>query len=255
MLPIERLNQIQSMLHAQKVLKVEDLVNEFNVSDMTVRRDFDKLVQQGLAKRCYGGITQCNDITLDSGYRERQVVNPEAKKKIAQYCYDHFVEGNKIIYLDAGSTILSLAKLLIARHPPNLIIATNDIKIANELVDTDIQLIMIGGMVQRNLGCIHGYTAESQLCNLRMDSAFVSGLTIDDEFDLFAASEAKVYFRRKLLESCNNTYLLMDSTKTNKQSIFRIHNVSEYTMVISDKALSREEENLCKNKGITWMTV
>lgn len=255
MLPIERLNQIQNMLHTQRVLKVEDLVSEFNVSDMTVRRDFDKLVQQGVAKRCYGGITQCNDITLDSGYCERQVLNLDAKKKIGQYCYDRFIEGNKIIYLDAGSTVLSLAKLLITKHPPDLIVVTNDIKIANELVDTDIQLIMIGGLIQRNLGCVHGYTAESQLCNLRMDSAFVSGLTIDDEFDLFAASESKVYFRRKLLENSNNTYLLMDSSKMSKQSIFRIHNVSEYTMVISDKMLSEEEQFLVKNKGITWTTV
>lgn len=253
MLPIERLEKIQDMLKVQKILKVEDLSKIFNVSDMTIRRDFEKLEQQGFAKRCYGGITQRTDIEFDRGFRERRVLRTDVKQALAQYCYDHFIDGTEIIYLDAGSTILYLAKLLAAKHPPNLTVITNDVIIAAELVNTDIHLIILGGQVQNSLGCIHGYIAESQIAELRMDSAFVSGLAVDSNYDLFAATEPKVYFRKRLLEQCNSAYLVIDSSKMGRQSIFRTHNLSEYTAVISDKTISEQENALLKNRGIHWI--
>lgn len=254
MLPIERLDKIQSILQVQKTLKIEDLVQEFGVSDMTIRRDIEKLEQMGVAQRCYGGITQRTGITLDLNYKEREVLNLDAKREIAQYCFDHFIPGNDVIYLDAGSTVLSLAKLLVSHHCDGLTVATNDIIIANELVNASINLIMLGGQVQRGLGCIHGYTAEGQLTELRIGSAFVSGLALNEDYDLFAATEPKVYFRRKLLEKCSNAYLMMDSSKMYKQSIFRTHNASAYTAVISDRVLSEDEKLQVKNKGIVWLS-
>lgn len=102
-------------------------------------------------------------LSLIRGFRERRVLRTDVKQALAQYCYDHFIDGTEIIYLDAGSTILYLAKLLAAKHPPNLTVITNDVIIAAELVNTDIHLIILGGQVQNSLGCIHGYIAEAKL--------------------------------------------------------------------------------------------
>lgn len=253
MLPVERQSRIVDLLREQNVLKVESIAKLFQVSDMTVRRDFEKLEKAGVAKRCYGGLSLCPEITLDVDFQQRAGFNLDAKEAIASYCYEHFMGNHQFIYLDAGSTVLQLARMLRKKHPENLTVVTNDIFIASTLSDTDIEIIMMGGRVQHGLGCVHGHTAEDQLEDLHMDVAFVSGLAVDANFDLYAATENKVHFRNKLLEKCSCAYMLLDSTKMNKQSIYCTHNLSEYTATISDKVLSPEELALAQEKNIHWI--
>ena len=255
MLPVERLDKILKQLIKAQTLKVEDVAREYQISDMTVRRDFEKLEKLGVAKRCYGGISLKQEISLDVGFQQRQTINTEAKQAIAEYCYTHLIGDNQFIYLDAGSTVLHLAQMLRKGHPDNLTIVTNDVVIAYSLIDTNIQIIMMGGCVQSGLGCIHGRTAEEQLNDLHLDAAFVSGLSVDPNFDLYAATEDKVHFRHKLLEQCRAAYMLIDASKLNRQSIFRIHNLSCYTSVVSDRVLSPENAALAQEKGIRWISV
>ena len=60
MLPVERLDKILKQLIKAQTLKVEDVAREYQISDMTVRRDFEKLEKLGIAKRCYGGCKKVN---------------------------------------------------------------------------------------------------------------------------------------------------------------------------------------------------
>ena len=136
--------------------------------------------------------------------------------------------------------------------PPTIAI-TNDVIVASFLAREGFEPIIIGGKVQAGLGCVHGYTAVQQLTDMRINAAFVSGLTIDGEYDLFAATENKVFFRRTLLEHADKAYLLMDSSKFYKPSVFRIHSISEYTAVITDQTLSAEERQAVLHKGIEWV--
>jgi len=253
MLAIERLSEITKELQRRGTAKVEELAKQFGVSEMTIRRDLEKLEKDGVAYRCYGGAALKTDLINDVAFKDRETLFPDVKKRLAAYCHRNFTDGPHILYLDAGSTVLELAKLLV--YQPSLTIITNDVIIASYLAGREFETIILGGKVQAGLGCVHGYVAEHQLAGLRIDAAFVSGLSIDKNYDLFAATENKVYFRRRLLEQSNKSYLLMDSSKFYKQSIFRTHNLSEYTAVLSDKVLSKEERSLVQQKGINWITV
>ena len=255
MLPEERLERILERLKKNQMLKVEDTAKEFNISDMTVRRDFMKLEQRGLAKRCYGGISLKPDIALDITFQRRVGVNTESKQAIAAYCYEHLIGDKHFIYLDAGSTVLFLAQMLRKNHPDNLTIVTNDIVIANALIDTNIQIIILGGCVQSGLGCIHGRTAEDQMNDLYLDASFVSGLSLDANLDLYAATEDKVHLRQKILTQCKENYLLIDSSKFGRQSIYRHHSLTSYDATVSDKVLTPAEATLAESKGIRWISV
>ena len=171
MLPVERLDKILKQLIKAQTLKVEDVAREYQISDMTVRRDFEKLEKLGIAKRCYGGISLKQEISLDVGFQQRQTINAEAKQAIAEYCYTHLIGDNQFIYLDAGSTVLHLAQMLCKGHPDNLTIVTNDVVIAHSLIDTNIQIIMMGGCVQSGLGCVHGRTAQDPRHPKRLQAA------------------------------------------------------------------------------------
>lgn len=253
MLAIERIQEITNELHAKGVVKVEELAKQFNVSEMTIRRDLEKLETDGVAFRCYGGAALQNRITDDVKFKDKETKFLDAKSRIARYCYDNLLKSNHIIYLDAGTSVLEFAKLIVGRD--NITVITNDVIIASFLASEGHQPIVLGGHVQAGLGCVHGYTAQEQLEQLRVEAAFVSGLTVDKDFDLFAATENKVRFRRTVIAQSEKTYLLMDSSKFNRQSLYKIHNLSEYTVVVTDKILGEEENAVIQQKGIEWVAV
>ena len=88
-----------------------------------------------------------------------------------------------------------------------------------------------------------------------MDVAFVSSLCADDAFDVFAATESKVYFRRKLLTCARQTFMMLDASKFHRQSLFKINNLADYSAVITDKELPEEQAAQAVQAGIEWVTV
>ena len=253
MLTVERMSEIYGLLQQIGVVRVDELAVRFQVSEMTIRRDLEKMEREGKLTRCHGGAVQKQEIARDQGVDKRASYNLGAKVKIAKYCFEQYVHENTVVYLDAGTTVLEPAKLLPAMG--GLTVVTNDVMIASALFNSNVDVFMLGGNVQRFQGCIHGHTAESQLENYRVDMAFVSSLCVDDAFDVFTATENRVYFRRKLLTCARQTFMLLDASKFHRQSLFKVNNLADYSAVITDKTLSEEMASQASQTGIEWIAV
>ena len=253
MLAAQRQEKILEFLKRDGSVKVDELAECFKVSVMTVRRDLEKMEQENRLIRCHGGAIQKNNVLFDMDRDKRSQTEMDAKYRIASYCVRQFIHDHMVLYLDAGSTVLEVAKQL--EGFSGLTVVTNDVVIACALLNTDVNVLVIGGQMQKRLGCIHGDTAKAQLEGYRMDASFVSSLCVDDEYDVYAASENKVSFRRKLLECSCHTYMLLDQGKIGHQSLYKINHLSEYSSVVTDKVLSEEESMKAGAMGIEWITV
>ena len=253
MLTAERISGIYELLQKNNSVRVDELAQKYDVSEMTIRRDLEKMERDGMLERCHGGAVSKTPMAQDLGYDTRAPLNKDAKERIAQYCFEHYIQGNQVVYLDAGSTTLELAKLL--TNSTGMTVVTNDIIIANVLRNCNLDVFMLGGKIQQSLGCIHGYIAQSQLEAFRMDVAFVSSLCADESYDVFAATENKVFFRRKLMECSQDVYMMMDDSKFHRRSLFRINNLSDYTGIVTNKEVSQEEYRKMMRLGIKWVTV
>ena len=249
MVTIERMNEIYDLLQKNGVVRVDELAGRFQVSEMTIRRDLEKMEREGRLIRCHGGAVQKMDLARDKGFDSRAALNRETKERLAQYCLDHYVHEGMVLYLDAGSTVLALANLLPA--VPGLTVVTNDVRIADTLAESGRDVIILGGHVQAELGCIYGHTAEEQLENYRVDAAFVSGLCVDDNFDVFAEAESKAYFRRRLHRCARQVFMVIDASKFHRRSLFKINSLADYTAVVTDwtptEAAAQSE--------VEWVTV
>ena len=65
MLAIERRNAILSKLSMEGKVVVSDLSKEFDVTEETIRRDLEKLDNDGLAKKTYGGAVKVENFNTD----------------------------------------------------------------------------------------------------------------------------------------------------------------------------------------------
>lgn len=64
----ERQNEIIQRMNAQDEIKINELKEVFSVTEMTIRRDLERLEQLGLVRRTFGGaILVGKDIALQSG--------------------------------------------------------------------------------------------------------------------------------------------------------------------------------------------
>ena len=254
MLTIERMSEIYGLIQQNGVVRVDELAGRFRVSEMTIRRDLEKMEREGRLTRCHGGAvqrTKKSRATEDDGNLVAE--HMEAKMRIAKYCFDHYVHESTVIYLDAGSTVLELAKLLPSLS--DLTVVTNDVRIAGALMNSNVEVFILGGNLQRTQGGIYGQMAEQQLKNYRVDQAFVSGLCVDDSFDVFSAIESMMYFRRTLLTCARQTFMLLDASKLHRQSLFKINNLADYAATVTDGSLPEELAVRAAQAGIEWVMV
>ncbi|MBU5465501.1 DeoR family transcriptional regulator [Virgibacillus sp. MSJ-26] len=57
MLPVERQNRIKSLMQEREHMKISELSQELNVSEMTIHRDLKPLIDQEYVIKTFGGVT------------------------------------------------------------------------------------------------------------------------------------------------------------------------------------------------------
>lgn len=86
MLPIERQNEIRTLIKTKKMLRINELSEQFNVSEMTIYRDIKPLIEDGSVIKTSGGISLAE--------KKQHITSPDQS-----YCiYCHKPNGSKMDY-------------------------------------------------------------------------------------------------------------------------------------------------------------
>ena len=109
MLAAERRNEILSILKEEGRVIVADLSKKYDVTEETIRRDLEKLENDGYAERTYGGAVLRGSEKDEVPFLMRKRENVEAKMRIATALSQMINDGDRIM-LDASTTALFVAK-------------------------------------------------------------------------------------------------------------------------------------------------
>ena len=104
----ERLEIIMSLLKEKGKIEVNDLSKKFSVSKDLIRKDLQKLEDQGLLERTYGGAIPKRTIVKNLSIWSRITSNTEEKKKIAKKALS-LIKPNDTVFLDITSINYYLA--------------------------------------------------------------------------------------------------------------------------------------------------
>ena len=75
---------IKDMLNSAGFVNVQELVNRFQVSSETIRRDLEYLEKEGVLKRIHGGAVSVRPHANESAYHTRQQEHTSEKQAIAR---------------------------------------------------------------------------------------------------------------------------------------------------------------------------
>lgn len=233
MLAIERRNEILSKLQEERKVVVSDLSQQYNVTEETIRRDLEKLENEGLAKKTYGGAVLNESFNTDLPYTVRKKANVESKQRIAEAIAAMIEDGDHLI-LDASSTALFIAKRM--KDKKNITVITNSVEILLELSDRNgWKILSTGGRLKEGGLALVGYQAERMVSTFHVDYAIFSCKGIDLERGLTDANESDAQIKKMIVKAANKIILAVDHSKFNKISFTQVCELSEIDMVVTDE--------------------
>lgn len=232
----ERLEAIRHHLYTKGFSSVPALSDAIGASPATIRRDLTLLAETGAISRVRGG-AQISDVSaVELVFQERIHQNLAAKRAIASSAYE-FLTPNTTIFLDAGTTVLQLARL-IRVNPMPLRIWTNGLAVAQELLDTQhIEVSLLGGQLRNENASVVGPQAESMIQDIWFDQLYLGANAISPDGALYSVDAAEASLNRAMLSRSNLRLLLADSSKFDAVATFKVAPLSS-THVITDAGLS-----------------
>ncbi|MEJ9227969.1 DeoR/GlpR family DNA-binding transcription regulator [Peribacillus butanolivorans] len=243
MLPLERQKKIIELLTIKKVMKIAELTEELKVSIETLRRDINFLTKQGKIEKIYGGVKLVKSQFGESTIDERMFSQLKEKEMIAQKCSEYINDGD-CIYIDSGSTTYQIAKYI--KQKKKLTVITSSIPVVNELINSDIELLIIGGKVRQNEQSIVAFDYLFNFSELNISKAFIcaSGITIEKGISDYNLDEANT--RKKIIELSKEVYVAADSTKFGKDVTIGIASLDKIDYIITDHHLHKDFINTYK---------
>lgn len=166
----QRLDHLRDLIRQSGVIRVEELCRQLGVSPATVRRDLDQLEKSGAIRRVHGGAVSVESRLDEPLFDNKTSIAAKEKHRIAQAALE-FVAAGDTVYLDGGSTVLELARLL--RERTNITVVTNSLRAASELSGRGPRLIVIGGELRRLSQTVVGPLSRHVLEGLHLDKAFM----------------------------------------------------------------------------------
>ncbi|MFD0829272.1 DeoR/GlpR family DNA-binding transcription regulator [Neobacillus sp. M.A.Huq-85] len=253
----ERQQYILEQLDREKKVLVASLAEKLGVAPETIRRDLDTLEKEKKLKRVHGGAIKYHQNNQEPHFAKKMKVKTGAKEAIGRKAAE-FIEDGDTIMIDVGTTTIHLAKAI--SGVKDVTIVTNSLAAAEELntrlenQEFDGKIIVLGGITNPTQKSIVGAMTCKMLKGFRFDKLFLScgGITMDDVSD-FDFEECLV--SSTMIERANQVFLLLDSSKVDHESFYKICSLSTVDCIICDKEMPTAWKQNKLDQRLQWVRV
>jgi DeoR/GlpR family transcriptional regulator of sugar metabolism len=229
MLAEHRRKLILSAVRDGSGVHVVELARRFEVSEMTVRRDLDRLARDGKLTRVHGGAVDA----AEPPFAEIAVERRDAKRRVGRAAAELVSDGETVL-VDVGTTTLELARALRGRE---LTVVTSNIAVLEELLpDPLVEVVVLGGVVRRNYLSLVGVLAEDALRQLSADVAFLGASGVREDLSIMDTTMVEVPIKRGMIAAARRTVLLVDAEKFSMQGSVRVCGPEALDTVVTDAA-------------------
>ena len=252
MLAEERRQQITLALKRDKRVFVNELSRAFGVSEETIRRDLEKLEQDSIARRTYGGALYNEDERKETPYDIRKRSDVEAKYAIARLTAGLIKDGEYLM-LDESSTSFFVACEL--KKHKDLTVITNSMEIISEVAAVEgWNVLCTGGQKRKSAPSFAGFQAESMVKNYHVDKAIISCGSLDIDAGFTDRHEDTALIKRAMMASAKQVILAVDSGKFDTVAFARIGSLSDISYVVTDKIPEKNWLETFDKYGIKLLT-
>ncbi len=238
MFAIERLEIIKKILIEKKTAEIPYIRKILDVTDVTIRRDLDKLEKEGFLIKTYGGAilntaSQKTDSVQNIVFKDDQ---PSEETNQIGLIAASMINEDDIVFISGGIIGLVIAQNL--KNKSNIKVLTNDIFIASELYNqVGINVLLTGGDLILGTGILTGGVTLKSLENIYLSKAFITVKGIHLEFGYTTDNANEVLLFSEISKISNELIIVAEHSKFDKVSYKKIANINQYKKIISSKEI------------------
>ena len=241
---------IMAALSARGECRTKQLAEQFQSSEMTLRRDLAELEKRGLLRRVHGGAVLLN---RDVNYAQRLELGHTQKQYVGQAAA-RLLKSGQTVYLDAGTTACEMARAIAQGLPQvsHLSIITHGISIAGELAGhTPYQLQLIGGEIYQNALSTFGPVALTQIADLNIDVFFMAAGGVNAEAGWTNTNVVEAVVKRAVMARSKTVVAICDGSKWGQETFAPIVPFDGVSRWVVDRGLAPAGIAQAKAVGIT----
>jgi len=239
--------ELTEIVFAEGSVKIEFLPERLGVSLMTIHRDIDALVAQGIVRKSRGTVTAISTGAYEasSEYRLRRM---SAEKLAVAQAATQFLEPGQSIILDDSTTGVAFAEKLTDFIP--LTVITN-YQVVMDIVrgQQDLELIALGGLYYSWCSAYMGDITVQTLGRLSVDTFFMSTSAIVNDV-CFHQHHDTIAVKRAMYEAARRRILYVDHSKFGNQALHALLPLTAFDAVIIDEGTAEEDLERLRKKHV-----
>lgn len=238
----DRQTQIVDQLARQGELRIQELKEMFPVTEMTLRRDLEKLEQLGILKRTFGGA-----ISVTQSIGERSVQRMEEKLRIGRRAAAAIQHGESI-FIDGGTTTMQIVKHLPISYPVTIV--TNALNVASVLLERKIRTIVLGGMALEATSTLVGPMAVDAASKMAFDRIFLGTTGISAQHGFSNSDMYEAELKRAVVQRSTEVNVVADHTKFGEKVLVSFADISTVHCLYTDSLPEGLLADACREAGL-----
>jgi len=253
MIPAERRSRIVDMLQARRAVRVSMLSELLGVSEMTIRRDLERLEAEGVLSRTHGGAILKRHLTAEPVYVESVLAHADEKRRIAQAAAA-LIEPGDTVFLNSGTTAAE-----VLRHvDPQLEcrIVTNNAGCLAEVAGLAAELVVVGGMYRPSSNAFEGSLSAEHVSEFYASKMLLGADAMSLEEGLTASSVGLALVERAMVrQTRGEVVVLADSSKIGVVANVSLCPLDRTQAIIVDDGIDDEMREELERLGLRVQVV
>lgn len=228
-------------LKEKQTATVNELSQQFNVSEMTIRRDCEILAKMGLLERSFGKVVYVEQAVDKIGSEDPL---DKLKDKLAKEASDLISDG-QIIFINSSNTAVKVLEYLTDK---NITVLTNNLHALDYQKNSKTNVVLSGGEVNFAKEVMIGDIAFNSFNSMRSNVTLIGCNGLNDQTGISTSQINEARINRKIIQNSGQVVVLADYTKLGKVSNFTVGSIDDVDVLITDsfadpKLVAKFEKN------------
>jgi DeoR/GlpR family transcriptional regulator of sugar metabolism len=242
----ERHIRIEAHLQKVEFASLDELAEQVEASQSTVRRDLIALEESGVLRRTHGGARIVAPRSDEFAFTARDTHQLTEKELIGRACAG-LIHPHQSVIIDAGTTTYHAARHL---ENLNIQVITNSLPVANLFAsNNNIEVVVSGGVIYPRLGVLVGPLAVQTFSAMHVDVAIMSAGGITPE-GITNSHGLLIDIQHAMIAAAKKVILCLDHTKFGRQSLSPLCGLDKVHTIVTDSLASPELVHILRSRGI-----
>jgi DeoR/GlpR family transcriptional regulator of sugar metabolism len=237
--PSERRQMILDRILERDAVTIKELADEFQLTEMSLRRDLNTLAEAGQIARVRGGATRPRSTMLPRRYQDTEHRNSAAKAQIARAAVQ-LLDGVVTAFFYSGSTVARVAEALGEEQRDQLTVVSPSLPVINTASTwKDPHIVAVGGLYLPAYMAFVGPQAVESLRQISADVAIVGCDGMSAAEGLTTPHQLVAEIGAVLIERAHRTIVVADSSKIGRHGFTPIAPSSAVDVLVTDSGADR----------------